>query len=78
MDALPLVITGISIPLLLFTVFGNFLVFVVIAKNKKLQNVSTYLISNLAWSDFGFGIVTFLHIIFISNSVPHSFFFSSS
>ena len=74
MDALPFVITGISIPLLLFTVFGNFLVFVIIAKNKKLQNVNTYLISNLAWSDFGFGIVTFLDIIFISNSVAHSSF----
>ena len=48
MDALPFVITGISIPLLLFTVFGNFLVFVIIAKNKKLQNVNTYLISILS------------------------------
>ena len=74
MDALPFVITGISIPLLLFTVFGNFLVFVVITKNKKLQNVNTCLISNLAWSDFGFGFVTFLDIIVISNSVPHSSF----
>ena len=74
MDELPFVMTGISIPLLLFTVFGNFLVFVVITKNKKLQIVNTCLISNLAWSDFGFGIVTFLDIIFISNSVPHSSF----
>ena len=40
MDALPFVITGISIPLLLFTVGGNFLVFVVITKNKKLQNAN--------------------------------------
>lgn len=74
MDAFPFVITGISIPLLLFTVCGNFLVFVVITKNKKLQNANTCLISNLAFSDFGFGIVTFLDIIFISNSVPHSSF----
>ena len=74
MDALPFLITGISIPLLLFTVFGNFLVFVVINKNKKLQNANTCLISNLAWSDFGFGIVTFVDIIFLSNSVPHSSF----
>ena len=74
MDALPFVITGISIPLLLFTVCGNFLVFVVITKNKKLQNANTCLISNLATSDFGFGIVTFLDIIFIANSVRHSSF----
>jgi len=72
MEALPVVTSGISIPLLLFTVFGNFLVFVVITKNKKLQNANTCLISNLAWSDFGFGVVTFLDIILISNSVPHS------
>ena len=46
----------------------------VINKNKKLQNANTCLISNLAWSDFGFGIVTFLDIIFLSNSVPYSSF----
>ena len=46
----------------------------VITKNKKLQNANTCLISSLAWSDFGFGIVTFLDIILISNGVPHSSF----
>ena len=35
-----------------FHCFWKFLVFVIIAKNKKLQNVNTYLISNLAFVRF--------------------------
>ena len=66
MDVLTLVITGLSIPLLVCTIFGNFLVGAVVNRNKKLQNVNTGLISNLAWSDFGFGIVTFLEILSVS------------
>ena len=66
MDVLTLVITGLSIPLLVCTILGNFLVGVVVNRNKKWQNVNTCLISNLAWSDFGFGIVTFLEILSVS------------
>ena len=66
MNVLTLAITGLSIPLLVCTIFGNFLVGVVINRNKKLQNVNTGLISNLAWSDFGFGVVTFLEILSVS------------
>ena len=66
MDVLTLVITGLSIPLLVCTIFGNFLVGVVVNRNKKWQNVNTCLISNLAWSDFGFGIVTFLEILSVT------------
>ena len=66
MDVLTLIITGLSIPLLVCTIFGNFLVGVVVNRNKKWQNVNTCLISNLAWSDFGFGIVTFLEILSVS------------
>ena len=66
MDVLTLVITGLSIPLLVCTIVGNFLVGVVVKRNKKLQNVNTCLISNLAWSDFGFGVVTFLEILSVS------------
>ena len=69
MDVLTLVITGISIPLLVCTIFGNFLVGIVVNRNKKWQNVNTCLISNLAWSDFGFGIVTFIEIISVSNNI---------
>ncbi|XP_078371270.1 tachykinin-like peptides receptor 86C [Oculina patagonica] len=74
MDALTLVITGISIPFLLLTVLGNFLVMAVINKNKKLQNANTYLISNLASSDFGFALITFVEIILVSNNIPYSSF----
>ena len=66
MDVLTLIITGLSIPLLVCTIFENFLVGVVVNRNKKWQNVNTCLISNLAWSDFGFGIVTFLEILSVS------------
>ncbi|XP_078364967.1 putative G-protein coupled receptor 19 [Oculina patagonica] len=71
MDVLTLLISGISIPLLVFTIFGNFLVIVVINKNKKLQNVNTSLISSLAWSDFGFAVVTFVEIFLVSNNVAN-------
>ena len=66
MDVLTLVITGLSIPLLVCTIFGNFLVGAVVNRNKKWQNVNTCLISHLAWSDFGFGVVTFLEILSVS------------
>ena len=66
MDVLTLVITGLSIPLLVCTIFGNFLVGVVVKRNKQWQNVNTCLISQLAWSDFGFGIVTFFEILSVS------------
>ena len=69
MDVLTLVITGLSIPLLVCTIFGNFLVGVVVNRNKKWQNVNTCLISHLAWSDFGFGIVTFIEILSVSENV---------
>ena len=69
MDVLTLVITGLSIPLLVCTIFGNFLVGVVVKRNKKIQNVNTCLISQLAWSDFGFGIVTFLEILSASQKI---------
>ncbi|XP_078371513.1 beta-2 adrenergic receptor-like [Oculina patagonica] len=72
MDALTFAITGISIPLLVFTIFGNVSVVVVISKNKKLQNVNTSLISNLAWSDFWFALITFAEIILVSNSARFS------
>ncbi|XP_078363879.1 putative G-protein coupled receptor 19 [Oculina patagonica] len=74
MDVLTLLISGISIQLLVFTIFGNFLVIVVINKNKKLQNVNTCLIFSLAWSDFGFAIVTFFEIFLVSNNVSYSSF----
>ena len=63
MDVLTLVITGLSVPLLVCTIFGNFLVGVVVNRSKKWQNVNTCLISHLAWSDFVFGIVSFLEIL---------------
>ena len=69
MDVLTFVITGLSIPLLVCTIFGNFLVGVVVKRNKKWQNVNTCLISQLAWSDFGFGIVTFLEILSASQKI---------
>ena len=69
MDVLTLVITGLSIPLLVCTIFGNFLVGVVVHRNKKWQNVNTCLISHLAWSDFGFGIVTFIEILSVSENL---------
>ena len=69
MDVLTLVITGLSIPLLVCTIVGNFLVGVVVKRNKKLQNVNTCLISNLAWSDFGFGVATFLEILSVSEKI---------
>ena len=66
MDVLTLVITALSIPLLVCTIFENFLVGVVVNRNKKWQNVNTCLISNLAWSDYDFGIVTFLETLSVS------------
>ena len=74
MDALTLVITGISIPLLVFTIFGNFLVMAVIRKNKKLQNLNTCLLFQLASSDFVFAIITFIEINLVSNNIPYSSF----
>ena len=74
MDLLTLTINGISIPLLVFTIFGNSLVMEVIRKNKKLQNANTYLICSLAHSDFGFAVVTFVEIFLVSNNVRYSSF----
>ena len=74
MDLLTLIINGISISLLVFTIFGNSLVMGIIRKNKKLQNANTYLICSLAHSDFGFAVVTFVEIFLVSNDVPYSSF----
>ena len=74
MDLLTLIINGISIPLLIFTILGNFLVMGIIRKNKKLQNPNTYLICSLAHSDFGFAVVTFVEIFLVSNDVRYSSF----
>ena len=74
MDVVTFVITGISIPLLVFTIFVNFLVMAVIHKNKRLQNAKTCLIFQLATSDFGFALVSFTETILVSNNVPCSSF----
>ena len=74
MDVLTLLITGISILLLAFTICGNFLVMAVIRKNKRLQNANTCLIFHLATSDFGFAIITFMEIIFVSIDFRYSSF----
>ena len=69
-----LFVTVLSIPLLLFTVFGNFLVIIVIRKCKKILNANTHLIFHLAWSDLFFALTTFAETILVSLEVPYSSF----
>ena len=49
-----------SILILLCNVCGNVLVIMVIRNSKKLHNANTCLLVNLASSDLGFAIVTFI------------------
>ena len=74
MYVLTLLITGISIFLLAFTICRNFLVVAVIRKNKRLQNTNTCLIFHPATADFGFAIITFMKIIFVSIDFRYSSF----
>ena len=63
-----LVITYVAIPIYICNVFGNFLVILVIQKDKKLrESPNTFLLLNLAHADFWFSIVVFVNIIFLSN-----------
>ena len=55
-----------SILILLCNVCGNVLVIMVIGNNKKLHNANTCLLVNLASSDLGFAIVTFIDIFLFS------------
>ena len=75
MASFNLFIVVLSIPLLLFTLFGNFFVVtVIISKCKKLRSVNTCLISHLAWSDLFFALTTFMEVILVYYNIPYSSF----
>ena len=69
-----LVITYIAIPIYICNLFGNFLVILVIQKDKKLrESPNTFFLLSLAHSDFWFSIVVFLNIIFLSNQAYYAY-----
>ena len=67
------VITCIAIPMYVCNVLGNFLVIVVIQKDKKLrESPNTFLLLSLAHSDIWFSILAFVNVIFISKQATYA------
>ena len=69
------VITYTAISIYICNVFGNFLVIVIIQKNKKLrESPNTFLLLSLAHSDFWFAIFAFVDVIILSNQASNVYF----
>ena len=66
MEVFAAVLTGISCLLLTFNVFGNLLVIVVVHRNRKSCSADAYLLSNLAYSDLTFALLSFVNISLLS------------
>ena len=62
---------GISCLLLTCNVFGNLLVFVVVHRNRKRFSANACLLSNLAYSDLTFAVLSFVNIYLLFAKTAH-------